>query len=205
MFHLNFLVLKVLLCSMKKLSRLFILAGGTFLMAFCMESNSKPMNENKISLHEYTVDDINGDTYDFSQLKGKKVMVVNTASKCGLTPQYEALEALYKSYESSNFIIVAFPSNNFMGQEPGSDADILTFCKKNYGVTFPLMSKVDVKGKGKCAVYKFLTDKSLNGLQDSEVKWNFQKYLIDENGFLNKVIPPRTAPNDPEIIAWIKN
>ena len=190
---------------MKKLSLLFILVSGIFLMAFCMESNSKPMNENEISLHEYTVEDINGDAYAFSQLKGKKVMVVNTASKCGLTPQYEALEALYKTYESSNFIIVAFPSNNFMGQEPGSDAEILTFCKKNYGVTFPLMSKVDVKGKGKCSVYKFLTEKSLNGLQDSEVKWNFQKYLIDEKGFLNKVISPRTAPNDSEIIAWIEN
>ena len=190
---------------MKKVRLLFILASGIFLMAFCMESSSKPMNENKISLHEYAVEDINGDTYAFSQLKGKKVMVVNTASKCGLTPQYEALEALYKTYESSNFIIVAFPSNNFMGQEPGSDAEILTFCKKNYGVTFPLMSKVDVKGKGKCSVYKFLTEKSLNGLQDSEVKWNFQKYLIDEKGFLNKVISPRTAPNDPEIIAWIEN
>ena len=137
MFHLNFIVLKVLLCNMKKLSILFILASGIFLMAFCMESNSKPMNENKISLHEYTVEDINGDSYDFSKLKGKKVMVVNTASKCGLTPQYEALEALYKAYGSSDFTIVAFPSNNFMGQEPGSDADILTFCKKNYGVTFP--------------------------------------------------------------------
>ena len=205
MFHLNFLVLKLLLCGMKKLSLLFILASGIFLMAFCMESNSKPMNENKISLHEYTVEDINGDTYDLSQLKGKKVMVVNTASKCGLTPQYEALEALYKTYQSSGFTIVAFPSNNFMGQEPGSDAEILTFCKKNYGVTFPLMSKVDVKGKDKCSVYKFLTQKSLNGLQDSEVKWNFQKYLIDKNGFLDRVMSPRTAPNDPEIIAWIKN
>ena len=205
MFHLNFIVLKVLLYNMKKFNILFILASGIFLMAFCMESNSKPMNENKISLHEYIVEDINGDSYDFSKLKGKKVMVVNTASKCGLTPQYEALEALYKAYGSSDFTIVAFPSNNFMGQEPGSDAEILTFCKKNYGVTFPLMSKVDVKGKGKCSVYKFLTEKSLNGLKDSEVKWNFQKYLIDENGFLELVIPPRTAPNDPEIIAWIKN
>ena len=167
-----------------------------------MESNSKPMND-KISLHEYIVEDINGDSYDFSKLKGKKVMVVNTASKCGLTPQYEALEALYKAYGSSDFTIVAFPSNNFMGQEPGSDADILTFCKKNYGVTFPLMSKVDVKGKGKCSVYKFLTDKSLNGLKDSEVKWNFQKYLIGRDGKLEKIITPRTSPMCDEIIEWV--
>tara|TARA_B100001287_G_C22686162_1_gene533766 strand:+ start:3307 stop:3879 length:573 start_codon:yes stop_codon:yes gene_type:complete len=190
---------------MKRLSLFFTLAGGIFLMAFCMESSSKPMNENKRSLHEYSVADINGNNFDFSQLKGKKVMVVNTASKCGLTPQYEALEALYKTYQSSNFEIIAFPSNNFMGQEPGSEEEILMFCKRNYGVTFPLMSKVDVKGKSKCSVYKFLTEKSLNGIQDSEVKWNFQKYLIDEKGFLNKVISPRTAPNDPEIISWIEN
>lgn len=190
---------------MKKLSILSLLSCVVFLMAFCMESNSNTTSENKVSLHEYSVEDINGNRFDFSELKGKKVMVVNTASKCGLTPQYEALETLYKSYESSNFIIVAFPSNNFMGQEPGSDAEILTFCKKNYGVTFPLMSKVDVKGKDKCSVYRFLTQKSLNGLKDSEVKWNFQKYLVNENGFLDKVIAPRIAPNDPEIIAWIKN
>lgn len=205
MFHLNFLRLNVLLCRMKKLSMLCLLSGIIFLMAFCMESNSNAISENKTSLHEYSVEDINGNRFDFSKLKGKKVMVVNTASKCGLTPQYEALESLYKSYESSNFIIVAFPSNNFMGQEPRSDAEILTFCKKNYGVTFPLMSKVDVKGKDKCSVYRFLTQKSLNGLKDSEVKWNFQKYLVNENGFLDKVIAPRIAPNDPEIIAWIKN
>ena len=205
MFHLNFLRLNVLLCRMKKLSMLCLLSGIIFLMAFCMESNSDAISENKTSLHEYSVEDINGNRFDFSKLKGKKVMVVNTASKCGLTPQYEALESLYKSYESSNFIIVAFPSNNFMGQEPRSDAEILTFCKKNYGVTFPLMSKVDVKGKNKCSVYRFLTQKSLNGLKDSEVKWNFQKYLVNENGFLDKVIAPRIAPNDPEIIAWIKN
>ncbi len=194
----------MLLCSMKKISYFFIFCCGMFLMAFCMESKSKPMNENKISLHDYAVEDINGDRFDFSQLKGKKVMVVNTASKCGLTPQYEALESLYKTYGSKNFTIVAFPSNNFMGQEPGTDAEIQTFCKKNYGVTFPLMSKVDVKGKGKCSVYQFLTQKSLNGLKDSEVKWNFQKYLINENGFLEQVISPRIAPNDSQIIAWIK-
>ena len=195
----------MLLCCMKRICYFFMFLCGTFLMAFCMESASKPINENKISLHDYSVEDINGDRFDFSQLKGKKVMVVNTASKCGLTPQYEALEALYKTYGSKNFTIIAFPSNNFMGQEPGSDAEILTFCKKNYGVTFPLMSKVDVKGKDKCSVYQFLTQKSLNGLKDSEVKWNFQKYLVDENGFLELVISPRIAPNDPEIIAWIKN
>ena len=190
---------------MKKLSLLALIPAGLLLMAFLMNPKSETMPENKTSLHEFVVEDINGGSYDLSQHKGKKVMVVNTASKCGLTPQYEALEKLYKTYGGDDFVIIAFPSNNFMGQEPGSDEEILTFCKKNYGVTFPIMSKVDVKGKDKCEVYKFLTRMSLNGLEDNDVKWNFQKYLIDENGFLVQVISPRTQPDSPEIISWLEN
>lgn len=203
MFHLNFLKQKVLHFYMKKITLFTVVIAGLFLMAFCMDSNSKPMDGKKKSLHEYVVEDINGEDFDFSKLKGKKVMVVNTASKCGLTPQYEALEKLYKTYGSEDFTIVAFPSNDFMGQEPGSDADILTFCKKNYGVTFPIMSKVKVKGQNKSKVYEFLTEMALNGLKNSDVKWNFQKYLIDENGFLVDVVSPRSAPDSPEIISWI--
>tara|TARA_B110000459_G_scaffold189050_1_gene222813 strand:+ start:3502 stop:4074 length:573 start_codon:yes stop_codon:yes gene_type:complete len=190
---------------MKKLSLFALIPAGLLLMAFLMNPKSDSMPENKTSLHEFEVEDINGGSYDLSQHKGKKVMVVNTASKCGLTPQYEALEKLYKTYGGDDFVIIAFPSNNFMGQEPGSDEEILTFCKKNYGVTFPIMSKVDVKGKDKCEVYKFLTSMSLNGLEDNDVKWNFQKYLIDENGFLVQVISPRTQPDSPEIISWLEN
>jgi glutathione peroxidase len=188
---------------MKKSITFFLLSVVIFLTAFCMENNSEPMNGTRKSLHEYVVEDINGESFDLSSLKGKKVMVVNTASKCGLTPQYEELEALYKKYGSEKFTIIAFPSNDFMGQEPGTDQDILTFCKKNYGVTFPIMSKVKVKGRSKCEVYEFLTSQSLNGLEDSDVKWNFQKYLIDEEGFLEKVISPRVSPFDSEIIAWL--
>ncbi len=130
-------------------------------------------------------------------------MVVNTASKCGLTPQYEQLEALYDKYKDSNFVIVGFPANNFMSQEPGSNEEIAIFCQKNYGVSFPMMSKISVKGDDMHEVYKFLTQKSLNGLEDSEVGWNFQKYLLNEEGKLEKVISPRTRPNDPEVIKWI--
>ena len=194
---------KVLHWCMKKSITFFLLSVVIFLTAFCMENNSEPMNGTRKSLHEYVVEDINGESFDLSNLKGKKVMVVNTASKCGLTPQYEELEALYKKYGSEKFTIIAFPSNDFMGQEPGTDQDILTFCKKNYVVTFPIMSKVKVKGRSKCEVYQFLTSQSLNGLEDSDVKWNFQKYLIDEEGFLEKVISPRVSPFDPEIIAWL--
>jgi glutathione peroxidase len=158
----------------------------------------------KQSIHQFKVNDLEGNDFDFASLKGKKVMIVNTASKCGLTPQYEKLEALYKKYESKNFVIIGFPANNFMGQEPGSNEEIATFCQKNYGVTFPMMSKISVKGKDMHPVYQFLTSKDKNGLEDNEVQWNFQKYLLNENGELEKVISPRTQPDDKSIIEWIE-
>jgi len=155
------------------------------------------------SIHQFVVIDIEGNKFDFSSLKGKKIMVVNTASRCGLTPQYEKLEELYTKYKSKNFIIVGFPANDFLMQEPGSNEDIAKFCKKNYGVSFPMMSKISVNGKKIHPVYKFLTKKSLNGLKDNKVEWNFQKYLLDEKGHLVRVISPSTAPDDASIVEWI--
>lgn len=155
------------------------------------------------SIHQFVVTDIEGNKFDFSSLKGKKIMVVNTASRCGLTPQYEKLEELYTKYKSKNFVIVGFPANDFLLQEPGSNEDIAKFCKKNYGVTFPMMAKISVNGKKIHPVYKFLTKKSLNGLKDNKVEWNFQKYLLDENGYLARVISPSTAPDDASIVEWI--
>lgn len=155
------------------------------------------------TIYDFKVQDIEGNEFDFSTLKGKKIMIVNTASQCGLTPQYTQLEEVYELYKDSNFVIVGFPANNFMAQEPGTDSEIATFCQKNYGVTFPMMSKISVKGEDMHPLYKFLTDKDLNGFENSEVKWNFQKYLIDEKGKLVKVVGPRTLPNDSEIIKWI--
>jgi len=157
-----------------------------------------------MTIYQFKVTDINGNEFDLSTLEGKKVMIVNTASQCGLTPQYEQLEEVYENYKDSNFVIIGFPANNFMGQEPGTDEEIASFCKKNYGVTFPMMSKIDVKGKDIHPLYKFLTEKEQNGLEDNEVKWNFQKYLIGEEGRLEKVISPRMLPNDSEVIDWIK-
>lgn len=156
------------------------------------------------SIYQFKVEDINGQEFDFSSLKGKKIMVVNTASKCGLTPQYEQLEAIYEKYKDDNFVIVGFPANDFMSQEPGTNEEIESFCKKNYGVTFPMMSKISVKGDEMHPVYQFLTQKKYNGLEDSKVKWNFQKYLINTDGKLVKVIAPSTKPDDAEIIAWIE-
>lgn len=154
-------------------------------------------------LHQFKVNTIDGKTFDMATLKGKKVMVVNTASKCGLTPQYEQLQALYKKYGGEKFVIIGFPANNFANQEPGTAAEIIEFCNLNYGVSFPMMEKVSVKGDDQHLIYQWLTQKSKNGVEESTVQWNFQKYLIDENGQLVKSIPPRTKPDDLEIINWI--
>ncbi len=160
---------------------------------------------NAENIYQFKVKDIEGKTFDFSKLKGKKVMVVNTASECGLTPQYEQLQKLYTEYKNKNFIIVGFPANNFGAQEPGSNKEIATFCSKNYGVTFPMMEKISVKGEDMAPLYHFLTEKSKNGYQDSQVEWNFQKYLINEKGQLVKVISPKTLPDSKEVIDWIKS
>ncbi|MBX9887097.1 MAG: glutathione peroxidase [Flavobacteriaceae bacterium] len=157
----------------------------------------------KENIYQFKVADLIGNEFDFSSLKGKKVMIVNTASKCGLTPQYKDLELLFDQYKDSNFVVVGFPANNFGAQEPATNSEIATFCRFNYGVTFPIMAKVSVKGDDMCAIYKFLTQKSRNGFQDSEVEWNFQKYLINQNGELEKVIKPQTSPTDSSITDWI--
>lgn len=188
----------------KFLSLIPLLLIALFSLNKMQKANNESFKIKKMSIHEFKVENINGDEFDFSSLKGKKILVVNTASKCGLTPQYEKLEALYQKYKNDNFTIIGFPSNDFMGQEPGSNEEIIAFCKKNYGVSFPMMSKVKVKGNDKCDLYSFLTSKSQNGLEDNKVQWNFQKYLLDENGFLIKVLSPRTLPDDPQISSWIE-
>lgn len=158
----------------------------------------------KESIHSYTATTIDGKSFSFEQLKGKKFMIVNTASKCGLTPQYEGLQELYKQYKDKNFTIIGFPANDFMKQEPGTNDDIAQFCQKNYGVDFQMMEKITVKGKEIHPVYEFLTTREQNGVRDSKVEWNFQKYLIDEQGHLADVISPTTKPMDKKIISWIE-
>jgi glutathione peroxidase len=159
--------------------------------------------DNSHSIHQFKVTDINGNTFDLASLKGKKVMLVNTASKCGLTPQYEQLEQVYQAYKDKNFIIIGFPANDFMSQEPGTNEEIAAFCSKNYGVSFPMMAKISVKGKNQAPLYQFLTQKKYNDLEDNEVTWNFQKYLINAEGHLEKVISPKELPNSKAIIDWI--
>jgi glutathione peroxidase len=156
------------------------------------------------SFYDLKARTIDGKDFSFADLKGKKVMIVNTASECGLTPQYEDLEKLYKEYKDQNFTIIGFPANDFGKQEPGSNEQISEFCKKNYGVSFQMMEKITVKGENMDPVYKWLTSKEKNGKEDSDVKWNFQKYLIDEKGNLVEVISPRVKPTDEKIISFIK-
>jgi glutathione peroxidase len=158
----------------------------------------------KRSFYDFKATTIDGKPFDFSSLKGKKVLVVNTASKCGNTPQYAQLEELYTKYGSGNFTIIGFPANNFLWQEPGTNAEIKEFCTKNYGVTFPMMSKISVKGKDMDPLYRWLTSKEENGVMDAPVKWNFQKFLIDEQGHLVDMVPPGELPTTEKIIHWIE-
>ena len=152
--------------------------------------------------YDFKVKTLEGKDFDFSSLKGKKVMVVNTASKCGFTPQYKDLEELFERYQGQ-LVIIGFPANNFANQEPGSASDIRKFCTENYGVTFPMMEKISVKGNDMHPLYKWLTSKDKNGVIDSEVKWNFQKYLIDENGKLVDVIYSKEKPGSDKVIEWL--
>lgn len=185
---------------MKKNTLLLIAALSFFLFTSiqsCAQSTQK-------KLHDFSVTDINGEKFDLKTLKGKKVMIVNVASKCGLTPQYEELQSLYEKYSDRNFVIIGFPANNFKEQEPGSNTEIKEFCSLNYGVTFPLMAKISVAGDDQAPLYKWLTQKSENGKIDQEVTWNFQKFLIDEEGNLVDVVMPKESPMSEKIIEWIE-
>ena len=191
-----------------------------FMLAFAMQShgggslkkqaitvqknseNNHNMEEGK-TLYDFTVKDIDGKDFRLSSLKGKKVLIVNVASKCGLTPQYEQLQELYEKYQHLNFTIIGFPANNFLGQEPGSNHEIKEFCTANYGVTFPMMEKISVKGKNQAPLYQWLTKKSKNGVLDQKVTWNFQKFLIDEEGHLVDVVMPKESPMNDKIVSWI--
>ena len=159
--------------------------------------------EGKKTLHDFTVKDIDGNDFSLASLKGKKVLVVNVASKCGLTPQYEQLQELYEKYRHLNFVVIGFPANNFMGQEPGTSLEIKEFCTANYGVTFPMMEKISVKGKDQAPLYQWLTNKSENGVIDQQVTWNFQKFMVDEEGRLVDVVMPKESPMSEKIVNWI--
>ena len=154
------------------------------------------------SIYDFKIKSLDGGIIDFSKYKGKKILIVNTASKCGFTPQYKALQALYLAHKDK-LVIVGFPSDNFGGQEYQNDNDIKSFCEKNFGVTFPLTTRVDVKGDNITPVFKFLTSKGENGVLDATISWNFNKFLLDENGKLVKYFDSRVTPDSPEITSLL--
>jgi glutathione peroxidase len=179
----------------------------------CKQVKSKPENidmTDKSTFYEFLAANpniklktIDGADADFSQYKGKKVLIVNTASECGYTPQYKDLESLYEQYKDK-LVILGFPANNFGGQEPGTNEEIKKFCSDNYNVTFPMFEKISVLGDDQNAIYKWLTTKDLNGWNEQQPKWNFNKYLLDENGNLLKYYSSAVKPLSDEITSMLK-
>ena len=154
----------------------------TFILSIIVTMITSVAGAQQKSFYDFTVKTIDGKDLPLSTFKGKKVLVVNVASKCGFTPQYAKLEELYEKYGKDDFVVIGFPANNFLHQEPGTNEEIKEFCTLNYGVTFPMMAKISVKGKDIAPLYQWLTHKSENGVSDAKIGWNFHKFLIEENG-----------------------
>ena len=186
----------------KIMKKLFFASVSLLLLSFIIPQ-SKPDAMKAQTIYQFKVPALDGGTINFSDYKGKKILVVNTASKCGFTPQYAQLEELYKKYQDQ-LVIIGFPANNFGGQEPGTNEEIKSFCTKNYGVTFPMAAKVSVKGDDIAPIYKWLTEKSENGVMDADIKWNFTKFLLDENGVLITKFDSKVTPLSDEIISYLK-
>ena len=164
---------------------------------------STVLTTNAQSIHSFTVKSIDGKNLNLASFKGKKILIVNTASKCGYTPQYEGLEKVYEQYKDK-LVIIGFPCNQFGGQEAGTNEEIADFCKKNYGVSFPLADKIDVKGSNAAPIYQWLTQKSKNGILDASISWNFNKFLIDENGKMMAYFPSNVKPDSESILSYLK-
>jgi len=180
-----------------------LLAITTALLSFSTSTNKMPMQNSTPTqatktIYDFKVAGLSGDTIDFAAFKGKKILIVNTASKCGFTKQYKELQELYEKYKD-RLVIVGFPENNFLYQEPGTNSEIREFCTKNYGVTFPMAAKIDVKGKDIAPIYKWLTNKSENGVMDAKITWNFNKFLLDEKGNLITKFDSKVTPMSDEI------
>jgi glutathione peroxidase len=186
--------------TMRKFSflALFSLVLGVTASAFAAPPEAK-------SIYDFTLKSIDGQPVSLSEYKGKVVLLVNVASRCGYTPQYTALESIYEKYKSRGFVIVGIPANNFMGQEPGTNEEIKIFCTKKYNVSFPMMSKVSVKGEDKTPLYQFLTSKSADPKLGGEIQWNFTKFLFDKNGNPVARFEPATTPDSPEMTAAIES
>jgi glutathione peroxidase len=174
----------------------------TLFLIFC--ALSLGLSAQSTSIYNFNMDSIDGKPVNLGSFKGKVVLIVNVASKCGFTPQYAALESLYEKYKDKGFVIVGVPANNFMSQEPGTNAEIKTFCTNKYNVTFPMMSKVSVKGDGKDPLYTFLTGKDTDPQFGGDIKWNFTKFLFDRTGKPVARFEPATTPDSPEVISAVE-
>jgi glutathione peroxidase len=174
------------------------------LVVFLFLVLSVPLTGQVKTLHDFTAHTIDGELFDFSSLKGKKVLIVNTATECSLTPQFNKLQQLYEEYGGDDFEIVAFPSNDFGNQEPGTNEQIKHFCIEKHDVSFMLMEKISIKGENMHPIYKWLTDSKENGMLDGRVTWNFQKFLIDENGQPVDFLSPLAGPQNRRIIEWLQ-
>ncbi|WP_027376262.1 glutathione peroxidase [Kaistella palustris] len=189
---------------MKKLF-ILMLSAGAFLQSCTNQKKEIAQDKTQTmkTVYDFKVEGIDGKEINFSDFKGKKILIVNTASECGFTPQYADLEKVSKEY-SDKLVVVGFPANNFGGQEPGTNAEIGAFCEKNYGVTFPLAAKVSVKGDDTAPIFKYLTDKDLNGVKNTTIMWNFTKFLVDENGKLIDSFISTTKPTSDSITKYLK-
>lgn len=188
---------------MKKFALLFALGFSILACTQQKKEISQDKNAAMKTIHDYKVESLDGNEINFANFKGKKILIVNTASECGFTPQYADLETISKKY-ADKVVVVGFPANNFGGQEPGSNEEIGAFCQKNYGVTFPLAAKVSVKGDDTAPVFKYLTEKDLNGVKNTSIMWNFTKFLLDENGKLIDSFISTTKPTDEKIVRYFK-
>lgn len=192
---------------MKKLLLIF-LSAGAFLQSCKNQKNDISQTQNTKqhmgkTIYDYKVEGLDGKEINFADFKGKKILIVNTASKCGFTPQYADLEKLSKDYPV-NLVVIGFPANNFGAQEPGSNEEIGAFCEKNFGVTFPMAAKVSVKGDDTAPIFKYLTEKDLNGVKSTAILWNFTKFLVDENGYLIDSFISTTKPTSESITKYLK-
>ena len=176
-------------------TKLFLLIAGIGIFTVFNLNSSEKIPDIPKSFYALSAEDINGEVISMSFFKGKKVLVVNVASQCGYTPQYEGLQTLYETY-SDSLVVLGFPSNDFMWQEPGSNSEIKTFCQRTYGVTFPMFSKIHVKGRKQHPIYDWLSDSKLNGWNDENPSWNFNKYLLDEKGNLIEWFGANLEPLD---------
>src|SRR5271169_1371610 len=174
-------------------------------LLFCLAFFATAMMAADKSVYDFTLNSIEGQPAPLGAYKGKVVLLVNVASRCGFTPQYTALEAVYEKYKDRGFVIVGIPANNFGAQEPGTNQEIKTFCQTKYSVTFPMMSKVSVKGGDKTPLYQFLTDKGASPKTGGEIQWNFTKFLVGADGQIVARFEPKVTPDSPEVTSAIES